>query len=455
MGTTLSAEAAGIAAAQLFPGVRDELVRLARIPSVSAEGSDAREVRRSADATAALLRESGFADVRLLDEVAGAHPAVYGVARGPAGSGRLLLYAHHDVQPPGDLSLWKSPPFEPAEREGRLYGRGTADDKAGIVVHAAALRAWGGRPPLDVAVFVEGEEETGSMHLPGFLKQYRDLLRADAIVVADCSNWAIGEPALTTSLRGIVDCLIEVRTLDHGVHSGKFGGPVPDALTVLCRLIASLHDEAGNVAVRGLHSEPPPPDAELSEDDLRERAGVHQGVRLIGEGSLAHRVWGRPSISVTGMDAPAVAGAANALVPWARASISMRLAPGDNAQRACLALKDHLSRYDSWGAALTVTESRLGEPHRIDSSGPAFSAYRRACLDTWGRAPKEPGSGGSLPLVAALADTFPDMAVLLAGIDDPDSRAHAENESVHLGELRKCLASETVLLGYLAQECRG
>jgi cysteinylglycine-S-conjugate dipeptidase len=454
MGAELSPATAGAAVEAIFPQVRDELDRLVRIPSVSAAGFDAGQVHRSAVATATLLEDWGFDGVRLLDDVPGSHPAVYGVARGLAGSGRILLYAHHDVQPPGDITLWESPPFEPTERDGRLFGRGTADDKAGVAAHAAALRAWKGKPPLEVAVFIEGEEETGSTHLPSFLERHRSLLRADAIVVADCSNWSIGEPTLTTSLRGIVDCVVEVRTLDFAVHSGKYGGPVPDALTALCRLIATLHDPAGNVAVSGLHAEPPPK-LDIDEFDLRQRAGLRPGVQLIGEGSLSQRVWARPAISILGIDAPPVAGAPHTIVAWARASISMRLAPGDDAQRAFRTLERHLHRHRPWNAELTVTRDRLGEPHQIDASGPIFDAFRRACLDTWNLLPKEPGSGGSLPLVAALADEYPQTALLLAGIDDPDSRAHSENESVHLDDLKKCVANETLLLGYVAAESRG
>lgn len=454
MGAELSPEAARAAAEDVFPTVRSELEGLVRIPSVSAAGFDARQVELSAVTTANVLKDSGFEDVRLLNEIPGSHPAVYGVARGPVGAGRILLYAHHDVQPPGDISLWNSLPFEPTERNGRLFGRGTADDKAGVAVHAAALRTWKGKPPLEVAVFIEGEEETGSAHLPDFLERYRSLLRADAIVVADCSNWSIGEPTLTTSLRGIVDCIVEVRTLDHSVHSGKYGGLVPDALTVLCRLIATLHDPEGNVAVSGLHAGLPP-DMKLDEADLLERATLRPGVQLIGEGSFAQRMWARPAISVLAIDAPAVKDAAHVLVPRARAIISMRLAPGDDAERACLALERHLRGHLDWDAECTVTRNRLGEPHQIDASGPVFDAFRRACIDTWNRPPKEPGSGGSLPLVAAIADEYPDMALLLTGIDDPDSRAHSENESVHLGELEKCLINESLLLGYVAAESRG
>lgn len=454
MSAELSPEAARAAAEDVFPIARSALEDLVRIPSVSAAGFDAGQVELSAAATANLLEDSGFEDVQLLNEIPGSHPGVYGVARGPAGAGRILLYAHHDVQPPGDISLWKSLPFEPTERNGRLFGRGTADDKAGVAVHAAALQTWKGKPPLEVAVFIEGEEETGSAHLPDFLERYRSLLRADAIVVADCSNWSIGEPALTTSLRGIADCIAEVRTLDHSVHSGKYGGLVPDALTVLCRLIATLHDPAGSVAVSGLHAGLSP-DMKLDESDLLERVTLRPGVQIIGEGSLAQRMWARPAISVLAIDAPAVKDAAHVLVPWARALISMRLAPGDDAERAYLALERHLRDHLDWDAELTVTRHRLGEPHQIDASGPVFDAFRRACIDTWNCPPKEPGSGGSLPLVAAIADEYPDMALLLTGIDDPDSRPHSENESVHLGELKKCLINESLLLGYVAAESRG
>lgn len=247
---------------------------------------------------------------------------------------------------------------------------------------------------------------------------------------------------------------MEVRTLDHSVHSGKYGGLAPDALTVLCRLIASLHDSAGNVAVTGLHAGLLP-DMKLDEPDLLERVTLRPGVQLIGEGSLAQRMWTRPSISVLAMDAPAVNAAAHVLVPWARAIISMRLAPGDDAERAYLALERHLRDHLDWGAELTVTSNRIGEPHQIDASGPVFDAFRRACIDTWNCPPKEPGSGGSLPLVAAIAHEYPDMALLLTGIDDPDSRAHSENESVHLNELKKCLINESLLLGYVAAESRG
>ncbi|MDX1449341.1 MAG: M20/M25/M40 family metallo-hydrolase, partial [Acidimicrobiia bacterium] len=272
-----------------FPALQAALEDLVRIPSVSAPGFAAEPVRRSAEATMELLRVSGFDDVRLL-EVEGSHPAVFAQIEAPAGAPTVLLYAHHDVQPPGPDGEWTSAPFDPETRDGRLYGRGTADDKAGIVVHAGAVRAHRGAPPVGVKVFIEGEEEIGSEHLGEFLARYGTLLAADAIVIADSENWRVGTPTFTTSLRGLAACNIEVRTLRAGVHSGGFGGVFPDAITVLARMLATLHDEAGEVAIAGLvHGEADPLD--LTEGELREQAGALDGVATIGSGSLTGRMW--------------------------------------------------------------------------------------------------------------------------------------------------------------------
>jgi acetylornithine deacetylase/succinyl-diaminopimelate desuccinylase-like protein len=443
-----SPSAVRVAVESSFDRIRQEFEKLVRIQSVSAESYDAGKVRDSAEATATWLAACGLNGVRLL-ETNGAHPAVFGATRGPVGSPTVLLYAHHDVQPPGNTHLWESPPFEPTERNGRLFGRGTADNKAGIAVHAAALQAWEGKPPLRVAAFIEGEEEIGSQHLPEFLSKYGELLRADATVVADCSNWTVGQPTLITSLRGLVDCLVEVRTLDHAVHSGRYGGPVPDALTALCRLIATLHNRRGGVAVKGLRSGPPH-SLRLRESDLRRFTGLRPGVKLLGTGPLTRRLWARPAIAVLGIDAPPTADAAHKLVPVATAKISIRLAPGDDPKQAFQAITDHLRSRAPWGAEVTVMPCREGKPHSIDASGRVFEAFRDACAETWGCAPVEPGSGGSLPLAAALSAVFPDMAFLLTGVEDPESNTHAENESVHLGQLRDCCVNEAMLFAHLA-----
>ena len=434
--------------AALMPEVRANLERLVRIPSVSFPGFDPAEVRRSADATSQILDGVGM-QTQIL-EVEGAHPAVLGRLPGPDGAPTVLLYAHHDVQPQGPRELWSSDPFEPVEREGRLYGRGSADDKSGIVMHAAAIRAWDGRPPVGVTVFVEGEEESSSAHLPEFLSRYRDRLHADAVILADSGNWRTGEPAITTSLRGIVAVVVEVRTLDHAVHSGEYGGAIPDALTVLIKTLSTLHDPEGQVAVPGLVSGSAEP-LDLTEEELRVWAGVRPNVKLIGEGSLTSRMWTRPAISILGIDAPGVQEASNQLVPSARAKVSMRIPPGQDAAEAQAALIKHLEANVPWGADATITPEASGSPYELKAEGPAFDSIRRAMSEAFGRAPVDMGAGGSIPFLAAFAGTHPDAALLLTGAMDPRSNAHSEDESVDLGDLEKSCLAEALFLGYLAE----
>ncbi len=428
--------------------VGQELDRLVRIPSVSAPGFDPAHVRASADASAEVLAAAGCTGARLL-ELDGAHPAVFAESRGPVGSPTVLLYSHHDVQPPGREGDWETPPFEPVERGGRMYGRGTSDDKCGVVMHAAVVRAFDGRPPVNVKVVVEGEEEIGSAHLAEFLGAYGDLLATDVLVLADSGNWKLGVPALTTSLRGLVDCVVEVRTLDHAVHSGMFGGPVPDALSALARVLAALHDDAGDVAVPGLTTGPEP-DIEEREEDFRATASLRPGVRLIGEGSITERTWMRPAVSVLGIDAPTIAESSNQLVPVARARVSLRLAPGQDPVKALDALVAHVEASAPWGAEARVTRGSAAEPFQVQATTPAHDAARRAFREAWGTDSVDMGMGGTIPLVAAFSEAYPEAALLLTGAADPDCRAHGENESVHLGELERSCVAEALLLSYLA-----
>jgi len=434
--------------AGLMPEIRTNIERLIRIPSVSFPEFDPKQVRRSAEATEDILRGCGM-ETRLL-EVEGAHPAVLGRIPAPDRAPTVLLYAHHDVQPQGPEDLWFSPPFEPVERNGRLYGRGSSDDKAGIVMHAAALRAWEGRPPVGVTVFVEGEEESSSEHLGAFLSKYGDLLRADAVILADSGNWRTGEPALTISLRGIVACFVEIRTLDHAVHSGEYGGAIPDALTTLCRTLATLHDEKGNVAVPGLASGPADP-LDLTEDELREWAGVRPGVELIGEGNLTERMWTKPAISVLGIDAPRTPEASNQLVPFARAKVSMRIPPGQDAEEAMSALVKHLESNVPWGAEVNIVREGVGSPFTLEAEGAAYGAMRRAMSEAFEKEPVLMGAGGSIPFVAEFAKQFPKATLMLTGAGDPKCNAHSEDESVDLGDLEKSCLAEALFLGYLAE----
>ncbi len=431
----------------LMPDVRSHLEQLVRIPSVSFPGFDPSNVRRSAEATVDLLSAAGM-ETRIL-EIEGAHPAALGSIPAPAGAPTVLLYAHHDVQPEGPPALWSSEPFEPVERGGRLFGRGAGDDKSGIVIHEAAVRAWEGKPPVGVTVFVEGEEESSSEHLPEFLGRYSDLLRADAVILADSGNWRTGEPALTTSLRGIVACFVEVRTLDHAVHSGEYGGPIPDALTVLVRTLSALHDDTGRPAIPGLVFGPADP-LDLTEEEVREWTGLRPGVRLIGEGTLTERLWTRAAIDILGIDAPTTQEAANRLVPSAKAKVSMRIPPGQDPQEAQAALIKHLESSVPWGADVTVTPEGVGSPYALKADGPAYDAMRRAMREAFGREPVDMGAGGSIPFLASFADTFPDAALLLTGAMDPKTNAHSEDESVDLDDLRKSCLAEALFLGYLA-----
>jgi acetylornithine deacetylase/succinyl-diaminopimelate desuccinylase-like protein len=429
---------------QVLPSVRADLERLVRIPSVSADPAAAPYLRESAAEVAALLEAAGLPEVEILT-IPGGQPAVVARRPAPPGAPTVLLYAHHDVQPTGDRASWDTDPFQPTETGGRLYGRGAADDKAGIAVHLAALRAHGDQLPVGVTVLVEGEEEIGSPTLLPFLDTYSDRFAADVVVFADAVNWTTDVPSLTTSLRGGAGVLVELRTLDHAVHSGLFGGPVPDALTALCRLLATLHDEQGDVAVAGLHRGPADP-VDLTEARLRADAGVLDGVQLIGTGSLTERLWAAPSITVIGLDAPATAAASNTLLPVARAKVSLRVAPGDDSDRACEALKAHLRAHAPWGAQVSVTSGWTAAPFTVRTGGHAYQAARQALSQAWGRPALDIGVGGSIPFVTAYAERFGDTEILITGVEDPDTRAHGANENLNLLTFQRACLAEALLL---------
>jgi len=429
-----------------FPRARVSLESLIRIPSVSAAGFDPAHVRASAEATAALLTEAGAKDVQLL-ELGDAHPAVYGIVPGPDTAPTVLLYAHHDVQPPGPPEEWDTPPFEPVEIDGRLHGRGSEDDKAGVALHAAVIRAFGTTPPVTIKLFIEGEEEIGSSHLPAFLEAHADDLAADVIVIADSANFDVGKPALTTSLRGLVDCIVEVRTLEWAVHSGGFGGVAPDALTVLSRIIATLHDEQGNVAIEGLLSEDSP--LERTEAEFRELSGVLEGVELMGSGSIPGRLWNKPAIAVLAIDAPPVGHAINQLVPVARAKISLRIAPGDDPLAAMDKLVSHIDHAPAWGAEVAVTPGGTGDAFSLDATGPAYDAFRIGMEAAYGTPAVEAGQGGSIPFVAAFQERYPAASILLTGVADPGGRAHGPNESLSLADFKSGILAEAIALQIL------
>jgi len=430
---------------ELMPGLIGDLEALVRIQSVSADPERRAEVEESARKTAQLLAAERVSAeiVRAYD---GAPPAVIGERPGPAGAPVVLLYAHHDVQPENDPADWDTPPFEPTVRGPRLYGRGAADDKAGIAVHVGALRALGAELPVTVRFFIEGEEEVSSETLPELLRQYRDRLAADVIVIADAGNWDIGVPALTTSLRGLVRMDVEVRTLTHAVHSGMWGGLVPDAIMALTRLLSTLWTEDGSPAVEGLVSGPAA-EVDYPEERLRAESGAAPGTSWIGAGPVVERLWTRPAVTVTGLDAPKVAGASNTLVPVARARVTVRLAPGDTTANVVTRLREHLEKHVPWGAQLNTTVVDAGEATVLPTAGPAYSAARSALAEAWDDvAPVDMGTGGSIPFIAEFQEMFPGASILVTGVEDPDTRAHGPNEGLHLAEFERAVLAEALLL---------
>ncbi|WP_334170935.1 M20/M25/M40 family metallo-hydrolase [Sinomonas sp.] len=439
-----------------YPRTIHELKALVAVPGVAWAEFDPADLARSAGLVAALARSAGFTHVDVLaaegpDGAPGA-PAVVARRLAKPGWPTVLLYAHHDVQPPGDPALWTSAPFAPEERGGRLWGRGAADDKSGVVTHLAAFRCLievlGDDCGLGITLFIEGEEESGSVTLDRFLAEHAALLASDVIIVADSGVWKIGVPALTTSLRGLVDGTIELRALEHGLHSGTYGGPVLDAVTLLAKLLATLHDETGAVAVEGLVAADGA-DRDIDEETFRTDAAVPPGVRLAGTGTITSRLWTKPALAIIGLDAPAVATASNTLVPAATAKFSLRIAPGDRPENAMDAIRRHVALHAPGGAEVTVRPGRASRPFAADLSSPAVGDALWAMEESWGVAPVRAGVGGSIPLVSALARHFPAAQILITGAEDPDSRAHGEDESVHLGELKRSILAEALLLAKL------
>ena len=442
-----------------FSHIVAELKHLVTYPSLAFEGYERAPLEASADAVVTLLQKLGLQELQQLTEHGSdgtaSGPAIIGRRPSAANKPTVLLYAHHDVQPVGDRAAWNTDPWEATEINGRIYGRGTADDKAGILVHYAAIQALeellGADHGLGLTVFIEGEEEIGSPFFSQFLSRHKELLEADTIIVADSANWSTDVPALTTSLRGLLDGVIEVTVAEHPVHSGLFGGPMLDAITVLSRIIAQLHTPDGELAIPGLEQSRWA-EVVYDEDDYRSQTGAVEGLRLAGKGTLADRMWNKAALNIIGIDTKRISEASNSIVHTASAKFSLRLGPGMDPQKTMSALTNHIEAMDNFGATVKIYSGEAGKPFVVDGGAPYSRMMKQALTDAWGSEAIETGLGGSIPFVAELAAVYPEAEILLTGIEDPDTKAHAPNESLDLSVLRHAIEAEVLLLARMVYD---
>ncbi len=435
---------------QAMPTAIENLKQLVSIPSIATQGYPREQVLEAARTTEAQLKAAGIQQVHQLEGLTGGYPAVYGAIPGPPGTPTVLLYAHYDVQPPGRAQEWDSPPFEPTERNGRLYGRGAADDKSGVVAHIATIQAFQGRPPVGIKIIIEGDEEFGDS-LNMYIPHHPDLLKADIIIIGDHGNLTVGEPTLTTTLRGSATLTVEVRTLTDQVHNGVFGGPVPDALIALCRIIATFHDTNGTIHIPGL--EPGNwQGAYIPEEAFRGAANVLPDVDLIGNNSLSAQVWAGYAINVIGLDAPAIAGASNSLIDAARARINLRVPPNQSAEHALALLIQHIKSVTPWHAKVTISDSHASNGFVAKTDGPAYTVARQALREAYNTDAQITGDGASIPLTNVLGEQFPQAEIIIWGAEDLAARIHGPNESVDLEELERVILTQALFLQRLAQQ---
>ncbi|WP_438295113.1 dipeptidase [Streptomyces sp. HUAS TT7] len=443
--------------ASLMPRAKTELTELVAFQSVADEAvAPKSECEAAANWVADALRTEGFQDVALLDTPDGSQ-SVYGLLPGPAGAPTVLLYAHYDVQPKLDESAWVTPPFELTERDGRWYGRGAADCKGGFIMHLLALRALkaNGGVPVSVKVIVEGSEEQGTGGLEQYAEAHPELLVADAIVIGDTGNFRVGLPTVTATLRGMTMIRVQIDTLEGNLHSGQFGGAAPDALAALIRVLDSLRDEHGQTVVEGLAADSEWDGLQYPEAEFRQDAKVLDGVSLPGTGTVADRIWARPAVTVIGIDCHPVAGATPSIPASARAQISLRVPPGQDAAEATKLLYAHIEKHVPWNARVSFEQVGQGQPFRADINSPAYTSMAEAMAVAYpGEEMQSSGMGGSIPLCNTLAALYPQAEILLIGLSEPEAQIHAVNESVSPEELERLSVAEAHFLVNYAESKR-
>jgi acetylornithine deacetylase/succinyl-diaminopimelate desuccinylase-like protein len=440
----------------LLPRAWTELAELVAIRSVAGAHSGlADECLRAGEWVASAFRAEGFADAHLAPTPDGSAAVVGTRPCADPDAPTVLLHAHYDVQPPSDEDAWRTPPFILTEVGGRWYGRGAADGKGNILVHLTALRALGEEVPVHLKLVVDGSEEQGTGGLEAFVPEHADLLRADAVLVCDTGNAAVGTPALTVGLPSMVNAVLTVEALESELHPGAFGGAAPDALAALVAMLASVRDGRGTTTVRDLPNDQVRSGARYPPERLRSDATPLHGVDLVGDGTIADMLWARPALTVLGIDCPPVPGSAAAIVPRARARLNLRIPPGVTPLQAQRALVAHLHEVAPWRVRIEIETEAAGEPFRARTDGPAHRAMLEAMREAYGSTPERLDQGGSIPLCNVLADTYPDAEILLVGVEEPRSHVHAPNESVHPGELRDMALVEALFLRRYGASARG
>jgi len=434
----------------LMPALLKDHAEMVGIASCAFPGFPPEPVHEMAKHVLGRFQAAGVADAALMD-VPDGYPPVYGTIPGPEGAPTVVLYGHYDVQPAPKEQGWTSDPWTATtKKDGRIYGRGAADDKGGLAIHLGTLGVFDGKPPCTIKIIVEGMEETNS-NLEAFVEAHPDLFSCDLFVVCDMGNLEVGQPVLTTTLRGEAACIVTVKTLQHPLHSGVFGGPAPDAMMALARLLATLHDDEGNVTVDGV-TRFDWEGAEFPAADFRASADLLPSTEVLGADVVGSRLWSQPSINAIGIDSTSIANSSNVLIPEAKAKISIRIVPGSDPKAELAALVRHLQTHAPWGATVEVEQVKEAPPFKAATDGPGYTAARRALKDAFGAEPGEAGSGGSIPLLQTLSEAAPEAEFILWGPEDvAESRIHSSDESVDPNEIEAMVVAQAMLLQHLAE----